>query len=134
MKNKRDLDPRQRRRRDAGVDATVRREDGTPLAASVTDLSETGCRIEAAAGTVAIDDAVVVRPQGMEAFAGRVCWTHEKTAGIEFASRLHPAIVDHIAGDEPLEGAPPLRRTPRSGLTDNFGRALPTLGSSRRRG
>lgn len=134
MSRKGEQDPRRRRRRDAGVGATLRRADGTPLAASVTDLSETGCRIETEEGAVALDDTVIVRPQGIAALAGRVCWTHEKTAGIEFASALHPALVDHLTGDDPLEGTPMPERTNTSGFSDHFGRPLPTLGSKRRRG
>lgn len=127
-----ETDPRQRRRRDAELGATVRSDEGTPLLGEVTDLSETGCRIETAAGAVAAGDPVIVRPLGMEALAGRVRWTHEKSAGIEFASALHPAVVDHLSGDEPLEGAPPVGRPANSGFSDNFGRPLPTLGRKRR--
>lgn len=128
-----DFDPRQGRRRDAAVDATCRGPDGQPLAAEITDVSAKGCRIAAEDGPVA-GDAVVVRPLGMEALAGRVRWSHEKEVGVEFASALHPAVVDHLAGDDDLEGAPAVRRPSNGDFTDNFGRPLPALGSQRRRG
>jgi len=124
--------PRRHRRRRLGIDASCHDGDGRLVEAELTDLSEAGCRIDFDDAAVDPGEAVVVRPQGIEALSGRVKWTHEKTAGVEFASALHPAVVDHYAGDGDLEGTPKPPRIP-SGFTDNFGRQLPTLGTKRRR-
>jgi len=124
--------PRRHRRRQTGVDASCSDRDGRATGVAVTDLSEAGCRLELEDGAVAPDEVVVVRPQGLEGVAGRVRWSHEKAAGVEFASALHPAVVDHLTGDDDLEGVPQAPR-PNSGFTDNFGRPLPTLGGMRRR-
>lgn len=125
--------PRRSRRRKAGVNASCESGDGRTIGVAVTDISEDGCRLESRSEAFAPDQDIVVRPQGLEALAGRVRWTHDKAAGVEFASKLHPALVEHASGEAALEGLPPMGRPRGSGLTDNFGRPLPALGSARRR-
>lgn len=126
-----DQEPRRTGRRKVGVDASCHDGDGPPIPIAITDLSEGGCKLEGATG-LQPDQEVIVRPQGLDALAGRVRWSHDKAAGIEFASRLHPAVVDHVSGEGAVEGLPPIARRRGSGLTDNFGRPLPALGAQRR--
>ena len=124
--------PRDKRRRRVRVDASLRGGDGAARGARLCDLSEAGCRLEFESGALDADQAVTVRPTALEKLKGTVRWTRGNVAGVEFADPLHPAVVDHVAGEAQLAGQPPVSRR-ASGFTDNFGRPLPTLGPPRRK-
>lgn len=124
--------PRGKRRRPVKVDAALRAGSGRARGAKLSDLSEAGCRLEVDAGALDANQAVTVKPPALEGLAGVVRWTRGNVAGIEFADPLHPAVVDHVAGEARLAGQPPVPRR-ASGFTDNFGRPLPNLGPPRRK-
>jgi hypothetical protein len=124
--------PRDKRRRPVKVDASLREGDGTARGAQLSDLSEAGCRLEVDSGALDTEQTVTVRPNALERLKGTVRWTRGNVAGVEFADPLHPAVVDHVAGEARLTGQPPMPRR-ASGFTDNFGRSLPSLGPPRRK-
>lgn len=125
--------PRRHGRRRLRVDASLRDGNGAARAGALTDLSQTGCRMEVDDAELDDDQLVIVRPGALGGVSGRVRWTRGNAAGVEFTDPLHPAMVDHVSGERELEGhAPPPSRQEKSGFTDNFGRPLPTLGGRRR--
>jgi hypothetical protein len=114
------------------VAAACRTGTGHAREAEITNLSEAGCRLELDGAALDPEQHVVVRPERLEGLSGVVRWSSGAAAGIEFDGALHPAIVDHIAGERDVLGYPAM--APRSGaaFTDRFGRALPALKGSRR--
>lgn len=128
-----DMTARRHRRRRVRVAASYRTGSGHARPAELTDLSEAGCRLRVDPGSIAPNQHVLVRPASLEGVTGVVRWSEGETAGVAFDGEVHPAIVDHIAGDGEVLGCPPAPREPDPGFTDRFGRALPTLGGRRNR-
>ena len=128
-----DAKPRDHRRRRVAIPASLRTGSGRASEAQLSDLSEAGCKLQVDAQSLAPEQRVVVRPDRLEGGSGVVRWSDGVTAGIAFDGKLHPAVVDHIAGEGELLGHPPAPRRALSTFTDRFGRALPTLGGSRRK-
>ncbi|NIJ19154.1 hypothetical protein FHS95_000823 [Sphingomonas naasensis] len=65
------------------------------LRAEVVDISTDGCRI--LAQEYAPGDTVLIALAHLAPIAGRVCWAREGAIGVQFETRLHPAIVRHLA-------------------------------------
>ena len=125
---------RRHSRRKLRIDASLRDASDAARAGAITDLSQTGCRMEIGDAALEPDELVIVRPGALGGVSGRVRWQRGNAAGVEFADPLHPAVVDHVSGERELEGhAPSPPRQDRSGFTDHFGRPLPTLGNRRGR-
>ena len=62
---------------------------------NVHDISPQGCRVELPV-RVTTDDTIWVTFPGLEAIQGKVCWTEEWVAGIEFDRPLHPAVFELV--------------------------------------
>ena len=43
-------------------------------------------------------DAIIARFPQLEPLGSRVCWTRGTTTGIEFQTKIHPAVFDHLVG------------------------------------
>jgi hypothetical protein len=125
--------PRGHRRRPLAVAASLRTGSGHAREAELSDLSEAGCKLRLDAAPLDPEQRVVIRPGQIEGLSGVVRWSDGASAGIAFDGQLHPAIVDHLAGEGEVLGCPPAPRRAGSTFTDRFGRALPTLGGSRRK-
>jgi hypothetical protein len=128
----RELTPRRHRRRRVKVAASCRTGNGRAREAELTDLSEAGCQLRIASGSVSPDQRVLVRPGALEGVTGIVRWSEGEAAGVAFDGEVHPAVVDHMAGEGEVLGCPPARRAENPEFTDRFGRSLPTLGTPRR--
>ena len=114
--------------------ASCRTGSGAAREAELSELSEAGCRVRVESGArLDPEQRVVVRPETLDAISGVVRWSDGADAGIAFDGRLHPAIVDHVAGQGEVLGCAPAPRRAGSAFTDRFGRALPSLGGSRRK-
>lgn len=61
----------------------------------VVDISRLGCRAEIN-GRLAVDDFVMVRLPGLAPLGARVAWGKPTAAGLEFASPLGAAVLDHL--------------------------------------
>ena len=78
------------------LEANVRaRGSRLRLRAEVVDISTDGCRILAT--DYAVDDTVLIALAHLAPIAGRVCWARDGAVGVQFETRLHPAIVRHLA-------------------------------------
>jgi hypothetical protein len=77
------------------VDAIVRaRGSGTRLRFQVTDLSTDGCKI--LVGGYRVNDEVLISLAHLAPLAACVRWVTAEAAGLQFAARLHPSIVEHL--------------------------------------
>jgi hypothetical protein len=82
------------------------------------DLSTHGCMLHSSRGFVEPGDTIVVRFTQSVTVEGKVIWQQNRTAGIEFASPVHPLIVSHLSfRDDKAELNETLGR-------DRFGRPL----------
>ena len=80
----------------ADIKANVRaRGSKLRVRAEVVDVSTDGCRI------LATDyfkgDEVLIALAHLAPIAGRICWVRDGAAGVQFATRLHPSVVSHLA-------------------------------------
>ena len=86
---------RQAERAEVKLAAAARRQGGHGYAIKLLDISTRGCRIETAsllhAGT-----NIWLKLPGLEAIYARVAWVRGVRAGCQFATPLHPAVVDRI--------------------------------------
>lgn len=86
------------------------------------DLSTSGCRLFGRAGLLRLGQAVMIRPEGLEAHAGTVMWVSGEQAGVHFEQTLHPAVVDHLTSAKPPSQP---KAVPLDSWVDKFGRRLP---------
>jgi|GEM_PF-2455742 len=87
---------RARERAPADIEASVRaRGSSLRLRAEVVDISTDGCRI--LASDYSPGDTVLIALAHLAPIAGRICWAREGAVGVQFETRLHPAIVRHLA-------------------------------------
>lgn len=87
---------RRSERLDVVLPAKCRSRSGFLDRVMITDISSGGCRIASKALTVHVGDLVVIRPDGIEGLCGEVRWVKGHDAGIAFAERLYPPVVDHL--------------------------------------
>ena len=75
----------------------VRRIGGFNFEVALRDLSAHGCQVELLEPCEA-GDAIIARFPQLEPLGSRVCWAHGTTTGIEFQTKIHPAVFDHLLG------------------------------------
>jgi hypothetical protein len=73
---------------------------------AVSDLSLTGCRINAIYMTLAVGQKIVLRPEGLEGLNAVVSWASGPSAGIRFETPLHPSVLDFLVKLHPDESRP----------------------------
>jgi hypothetical protein len=67
----------------------------------VSDLSVTGCKIDAIYLSLAAGDHVTLRPEGLQALPANVIWCSGSSAGLLFESPLHPAVLNNLCLQHP---------------------------------
>jgi hypothetical protein len=72
----------------------------------LSDLSLTGCRINAVYMSLAVGQRIVLRPEGLEGLNAIVSWTSGPSAGIKFDVPLHPSVLDYLVRLHPDESRP----------------------------
>jgi hypothetical protein len=75
----------------------VRRIGGFNFEVALRDMSAHGCQIELIEACE-VGDAIIARFPQLEPLGSRVCWTRGTTTGIEFQTKIHPAVFDHLVG------------------------------------
>jgi hypothetical protein len=75
----------------------VRRIGGFNFEVGLRDMSAHGCQIELIEACE-VGDAIIARFPQLEPLGSRVCWTRGTTTGIEFQTKIHPAVFDHLLG------------------------------------
>ena len=75
----------------------VRRIGGFNFEVALRDLSAHGCQVELIEACES-GDAIIARFPQLEPLGSRVCWTRGTTTGIEFQTKIHPAVFDHLLG------------------------------------
>lgn len=75
----------------------VRRIGGFNFEVALHDVTAHGCRVELLE-PCEVGDSVIARFPQLEPLGSRVCWTHGTTTGIEFQTKIHPAVFDHLLG------------------------------------
>ena len=78
-------------------DVIVRRIGGFNFEVALRDVSAHGCQVELIEACE-VGDAIITRFPQLEPLGSRVCWTHGTTTGIEFQTKIHPAVFDHLLG------------------------------------
>jgi hypothetical protein len=73
----------------------MRRMGSFSFQVPIGDLSTRGCRIELVE-FLDVDDHVIARLPGLEAFSARVTWSDARCAGVEFEHALHPAVFEQL--------------------------------------
>ena len=79
----------------ASGEVSVRRIGGFNFQAGLHNVSVGGCRVEMLE-PCEIGDRVVTRFPALEPLGARVCWSAGTTAGVEFQSSVHPAVLDAL--------------------------------------
>ncbi|MFL6720672.1 MAG: PilZ domain-containing protein [Sphingomonas sp.] len=82
-------------RRSVESEFLVRRTGGFNCQSRLRDISTHGCGAELTA-VCDTGDHVVTRFPDLEPLGARVCWTDGVTAGLQFVSRIHPAVLDSL--------------------------------------
>jgi hypothetical protein len=73
----------------------VRRVGGFNVQVGVRNASSGGCRVELIED-YEVGDPVIARFPKLEPLGSRVSWTKGKTAGIQFLTKIHPAVFDAL--------------------------------------
>ena len=63
---------------------------------AVSDLSATGCKIEAIHLSLTAGEHIMLRPEGLESLPATVVWCSGPSAGVLFDHPLHPAVLDNL--------------------------------------
>lgn len=71
----------------------VRRIGGFNFNAALRDISTGGCRVEMLE-PAEVGERVIARLPQLEPLGSRVKWARGVTSGVEFASRIHPAVLE----------------------------------------
>ena len=77
------------------ADVDFRRTGEHRWRVNIHDISPQGCRVELPTRVV-VGDTIWVTVPGIEALQGRICWTENWVAGVEFDRPLHPAVFDMV--------------------------------------
>lgn len=90
---------RQALRRSARVpvvaEVQLRRTGATNYRVNILDLSIYGCRVEFVERP-RLDERVWIKFDQLHALEAVVCWTENFFAGLEFATSIHPAVLQHV--------------------------------------
>lgn len=73
------------------------RSAGRIAICEVVNLSETGCKLKAAANFLEVGDNVSIKPDTLEPLTGTVRWKEDGCIGVEFHSPMYGPVVDHLA-------------------------------------
>ena len=73
------------------------RSAGRMTICEVVNLSETGCKLKAAANFLEVGDTVSIKPDTLEPLTGTVRWKEDGCIGVEFHSPMYGPVVDHLA-------------------------------------
>lgn len=99
-----DLDNREDIRLRLARPALLLDSSGLKAPCSMSDLSQSGCQLTYPAGTpIRVGRVYCVKLEGMESLGAYAIWASEKAGGFLFVSRLHRAVVEHIANAFPSE-------------------------------
>jgi hypothetical protein len=80
-----------------GGEVIVRRIGGFNFEVALRDMTAHGCQVELVEACE-VGDAIITRFPQLEPLGSRVCWTRGTTTGIEFQTKIHPAVFDHLLG------------------------------------
>ena len=84
---------RQFGRTPTGSQVLVRRIGGFNFNVALKDISARGCRLEMLE-PAQVGERVIARLPQLEPLGSQVKWTKGAISGVEFASRIHPAVFD----------------------------------------
>jgi hypothetical protein len=73
---------------------------------TLSDLSLTGCRINAVYMTLTVGQRIILRPEGLEGLNATISWTSGPAAGVKFDAPLAPYVLDFLVTSHPDETRP----------------------------
>lgn len=77
----------------------------------LVDISEGGCKLRGKLGFAELGDRVAMKVGGINAPLGTIAWVDGIFAGVAFEGAMHPAVLDFLCQNRPVEAAPlPQRR------------------------
>lgn len=83
---------RRTKRSDVGIDCTVRERSRSAVPAAINNFSASGIGIKSK-GSPLPGSHIWVKLDGLDSVTGRVVWTNDNIAGVEFERPLHPAVA-----------------------------------------
>ena len=63
---------------------------------TVMDVSEGGCLLKGSPGFANVGETISLKLGSLQAPMGCVAWVEGQMAGVAFAGKLHPAMLDHL--------------------------------------
>ena len=91
----REQSPRKSARVSLEAMVKLRRRGHHNFTVQVFDLSREGCKLEFMERPQ-LDEAVLVKFEGLEGLEATVCWVEDKVAGVEFVRPIHSAVFDML--------------------------------------
>jgi hypothetical protein len=76
----------------------------TQQPATISNISENGCRLDIGGLELHPDNRVLIRPDKFQSLLGTVKWVSNGMAGVEFDTPLEPSVVDHWCRIYPDDG------------------------------
>ena len=70
---------------------------GSDLAATMVDISRTGCKIEVDTDRVGVGSTVVIEMSGETIASGEIVWLAEQECGVAFHRQISAEQVDRVA-------------------------------------
>ena len=80
---------------DLAAEVLVRRVGGLNFQVAIRDISSGGCKIELLE-PCEVGDPVITRLPQLEPLGSRVCWSEGTTAGVQFLTVIHPAVLESL--------------------------------------
>ena len=95
------------------AEAIVRGRGKPSYRVAVHDLSTTGCQVEFVERPRE-GDILWIKLFGLDALDATVCWVERSTAGLAFASQIHPAVFELLLDRLEVENKQEVRRAARA--------------------
>ena len=95
--NSRSAERRRAPRKPTHIRGVAKTSQGGRHALAITDLSVNGCAIVATGHPLRPGSTYGLKINGIETLGSTAAWAVGQSAGLAFASPLHPAVADHIA-------------------------------------
>jgi hypothetical protein len=90
------MESRKEQRHSVEIPGRYRCGSGAPRDVTVTDLSESGCKMFERFCNLSIGKFISIRIGSIGPIDAQVKWRDGMIAGLEFAQRLHPSVLEHM--------------------------------------
>ena len=116
-------DYRREYRFDVEIQGRYRTGSGVARDVVVNDLSTSGCKFFDRFSNITIGTALSIKVGSIGPLSARVRWIEGQTVGVEFESRLHQSVLDHMRTT--MQGWAPQTAQPRAASPESLPRTAP---------